>query len=113
MPKEYIYENYRIGKGTEVSGKDYLLYRFYEILPGFLSWLTIILAVVFVGLPATVAEKSSAPVFDYPAPRYPQIPDITKVEQLLPYVRRVMTLPMPYSGDQRPGRAAVLRPEAG
>ncbi|HNX25501.1 MAG TPA: hypothetical protein PKG60_15745 [Spirochaetota bacterium] len=46
MPKEYIYENYRIGRGDEVSGKDYLLYRFYEILPGFLSWLTIILAVV-------------------------------------------------------------------
>ena len=46
MPKEYIYENYRIGKGDELSGSDYLLYRFYEILPGFLSWLTIILAVV-------------------------------------------------------------------
>lgn len=47
MSKEYIYENYRIGKGDEVSGRDYILYRFYEILPGALSWLTIILAVVF------------------------------------------------------------------
>jgi hypothetical protein len=41
--------------------------------------------------------------FDYPAPRYPKIPDITTVEQLLPYVRRVVQRPMPYSGDQRPG----------
>lgn len=47
MPAEYIYEKYRTGKAAELSGKDYLLYRFYEILPGFLSWMTIILALVF------------------------------------------------------------------
>jgi hypothetical protein len=41
--------------------------------------------------------------FDYPAPRYPQIPNIATVEQLLPYVRRIVERPMPYTGDQRPG----------
>jgi len=47
MPAEYIYEKYRTGKADDLSGRDYLLYRFYEILPGFLSWLTIVLALVF------------------------------------------------------------------
>jgi cellulose synthase/poly-beta-1,6-N-acetylglucosamine synthase-like glycosyltransferase len=47
MPAEYIYEKYRTGKADELSGSDYLLYRFYEILPGFLSWLTIVLALLF------------------------------------------------------------------
>ncbi len=42
----YRYEDYRIGKGSELSGGDYIRYRFWEILPGFVSWLTIILAVV-------------------------------------------------------------------
>jgi len=40
---------------------------------------------------------------DYPAPRYPTIPNITTVDQLLPYVRRIVGRPMPYTGDQRPG----------
>lgn len=43
---DYRYEDYRIGRGDELTGRDYILYRFYEILPGFLSWLTIILAFV-------------------------------------------------------------------
>src|SRR6266542_2585297 len=56
----------------------------------------------------TYTSVSTAPKprnFDYPAPRYPKIPDITTVEQLLPYVRRVVSRPMPYTGDQRPGYA--------
>ncbi|MBI3949891.1 MAG: hypothetical protein HY314_05495, partial [Acidobacteria bacterium] len=40
---------------------------------------------------------------EYPAPRYPKIPNITTVEQLLPYVRHIVERPMPYSGDQRSG----------
>lgn len=43
---EYRYEDRRIGRGDELEGRDFILYRFYEILPGFLSWATIILAVV-------------------------------------------------------------------
>jgi hypothetical protein len=43
---EYRYEACRIGKGDELRGKDYKLYRFYEILPGFLSWFTILVAVL-------------------------------------------------------------------
>ncbi|HAR96500.1 MAG TPA: hypothetical protein DCR97_11140 [Deltaproteobacteria bacterium] len=41
---EYKYEDCRIGKGDELQGRDYLLYRVYEILPGFLSWFTIFAA---------------------------------------------------------------------
>ncbi len=43
---EYRYEDCRIGKADELRGGDYALYRFYEILPGFLSWLTIVLAIL-------------------------------------------------------------------
>jgi len=41
----YRYEDYRIGRGDELSGREYIHYRFWEILPGAVSWLTIILAV--------------------------------------------------------------------
>lgn len=40
--KKYIYENFRFGKADELSGLDYYQYRFWEILPGACSWLTII-----------------------------------------------------------------------
>lgn len=43
---EYRYEDYRIGKGDELRGRDHTLYRFYEILPGFLSWFTILAALL-------------------------------------------------------------------
>ena len=42
---ECSYENCRIGKGDELRGRDYVLYRVYEILPGFLSWFTIFAAI--------------------------------------------------------------------
>ncbi|OPY81079.1 MAG: N-glycosyltransferase [Syntrophorhabdus sp. PtaU1.Bin153] len=42
----YRYEDCRIGKGDELRGRDYVRYRFYEILPGFLSWFTIFAAIV-------------------------------------------------------------------
>jgi hypothetical protein len=42
---EYRYEDCRIGKGDELRGKDRIGYRFYEILPGFLSWFTIFAAI--------------------------------------------------------------------
>ncbi|HET9531246.1 MAG TPA: hypothetical protein VFQ92_12890, partial [Blastocatellia bacterium] len=55
-------------------------------------------------LPSQATEK---PLTDdrqaYPAPRYPAVPNITTVDQLLPYVRRIVERPMPYTGDQRPG----------
>lgn len=59
-------------------------------------------------LPGALSSPASgvAPMpgkFEYPAPRYPKIPDITTVEQLLPYVRHIVGRPMPYTGDQRPG----------
>ncbi|MCK4540215.1 glycosyltransferase family 2 protein [Candidatus Parcubacteria bacterium] len=37
----------KIGKATELLGKDYKLYRVLEILPGFLSWSTILLLLIF------------------------------------------------------------------
>lgn len=46
MSGEYIYEKWRIGKGSELSGLDYIRYRFWEILPGAFSWGTIIGAFV-------------------------------------------------------------------
>ena len=36
----------KIGRASELSGKDRVVYRLLEILPGFLSWGTI-LAVIF------------------------------------------------------------------
>jgi len=46
VSEKYIYEKWRIGKGSELSGVDYLRYRFWEILPGACSWGTIIGAIV-------------------------------------------------------------------
>ena len=43
---EYKYTDCRIGKADELTGKEYILYRFYEILPGLLSWSTIIAAII-------------------------------------------------------------------
>ena len=37
----------KLGRADELSGKEYKLYRFLEILPGFLSWATLILLTVF------------------------------------------------------------------
>src|SRR5437879_5592633 len=57
-------------------------------------------------MPSSATGNSfSSPAFDYPAPRYPKIREINTVEQLLPYVRRIVQRPMPYTGDQRPGYA--------
>ena len=44
MPQENYY--LKIGSAADLSGKDRVLYRLFEILPGFLSWLTI-LGVIF------------------------------------------------------------------
>ncbi|MBI2819435.1 MAG: hypothetical protein HYX73_05605 [Acidobacteria bacterium] len=41
----------------------------------------------------------------YPAPRYPKVPDITSVEQLLPYARFIVAKP----GD----KTIVIRPGYG
>ncbi|MCS6805226.1 MAG: hypothetical protein RMM98_01660 [Acidobacteriota bacterium] len=62
----------------------------------------ILLACLVSGGPFSQAAPA-LPALDYPAPRYQKIPDITTVEQLLPYVRHVVQRPMPYTGDQRPG----------
>lgn len=62
------------------------------VLPGALS-------------PPATGGRIAPRSFSYPAPRYPKIPEISTVEQLLPYVRRIVERPMPYSGDQRPGFA--------
>ncbi len=37
-----IHKPPHIGRATELTGKDYLLYRFFEMIPGILSWGTII-----------------------------------------------------------------------
>ncbi|MEA1962708.1 MAG: glycosyltransferase family 2 protein [Patescibacteria group bacterium] len=37
----------KIGKAAELRGKDYKLYRVLEILPGFLSWSTLLLLLIF------------------------------------------------------------------
>ncbi len=40
-------ENYfKIGRASELEGKDRIIYRLFEILPGFLSWGTIILMIL-------------------------------------------------------------------
>jgi hypothetical protein len=66
--------------------------------------LAIMSAVVPATTPAPAAGRTSASgKIEFPTPRYPKVPDITTVEQLLPYARRIATRPMPYTGDQRPG----------
>ncbi len=65
---------------------------------------------VFVGINfVSSTTAGSKPIasrkFEYASPRYPKIPNITTVDQLLPYVRRIVGRPMPYTGDQRPGYA--------
>ena len=37
----------KIGKATELHGRDYKLYRVLEILPGFLSWSTLLFLLIF------------------------------------------------------------------
>lgn len=37
----------KVGKATELHGKDYKLYRILEILPGFLSWATLLGLIIF------------------------------------------------------------------
>ena len=32
---------YKVGRATDLSGRDHLIYRFFEMLPGLLAWLTI------------------------------------------------------------------------
>jgi hypothetical protein len=48
----------KVGKATELSGNDRRLYRFFEILPGFLSWGTLILLIIL-----TAFLEFSAPSF--------------------------------------------------
>jgi hypothetical protein len=37
----------KIGRADELKGRDYKIYRYLEILPGFLSWFTLIFLVIF------------------------------------------------------------------
>ena len=37
----------KIGKATDLTGKDYKLYRFLEMLPGILSWGTLLILIIF------------------------------------------------------------------
>jgi hypothetical protein len=46
LSDKYNYYKYRTGKADDLSGKDYYHYRFWEILPGALSWGTLLGAVV-------------------------------------------------------------------
>ncbi|MDD4803826.1 MAG: glycosyltransferase family 2 protein [Candidatus Pacebacteria bacterium] len=43
--KESIY--YRVGKASDLTGKDYFIYRILEIIPGFLAWFTILSIFLF------------------------------------------------------------------
>ncbi|MFC1729771.1 glycosyltransferase [candidate division KSB1 bacterium] len=38
----YLPEDFHTGRASELKGKDRLLYRLFEILPGFMSWATLI-----------------------------------------------------------------------
>lgn len=38
----YLPDDFHVGRASELKGKDRLLYRLFEILPGFLSWITLI-----------------------------------------------------------------------
>jgi hypothetical protein len=38
---------FKIGKATDLTGKDRKLYRTFEILPGFLSWTTLLVLIIF------------------------------------------------------------------
>ena len=37
----------KIGRATELTGRDRVLYRFLEILPGLLSWATLLVLIIF------------------------------------------------------------------
>ncbi|MGA8430473.1 MAG: hypothetical protein WB729_11685 [Candidatus Sulfotelmatobacter sp.] len=53
--------------------------------------------------PAADSGPETAVALTHPSPRYPEVPDVTELEQLLPYARHIAQRPMPYTGDQRPG----------
>jgi len=40
-------DNLKIGRATDLAGKDRILYRSLEILPGFLSWMTLVVLIIF------------------------------------------------------------------
>jgi len=46
MEAERLHKPPHIGRASELSGGDRVLYRFYEMIPGFLSWGTIIAVIV-------------------------------------------------------------------
>lgn len=56
-------------------------------------------------LAASFAASSSAQLPGYPAPRYPKIPDITSVDQLMPYARYIVA--------KRGDKTIVMRPGYG
>ncbi|HEC32828.1 MAG TPA: hypothetical protein ENI63_01040, partial [Candidatus Kaiserbacteria bacterium] len=38
----YLPDDFHVGRASELEGRDRLLYRFFEILPGLLSWTTLV-----------------------------------------------------------------------
>ena len=50
----------KIGKATQLEGKDRKLYRFLEIFPGLLSWGTLLLLIIFSYFYITIIEITSS-----------------------------------------------------
>ncbi|OGG62268.1 hypothetical protein A3C87_02560 [Candidatus Kaiserbacteria bacterium RIFCSPHIGHO2_02_FULL_49_34] len=48
--------DFHVGRATELKGSDYRLYRALEILPGFLSWATLLLIIVLAAFAPFVAS---------------------------------------------------------
>ena len=54
---------FKVGRASDLSGSDRILYRFFEILPGFLSWLTI-LGTIFLSMYVPVVAAYFIIAFD-------------------------------------------------
>ncbi|MBI4481275.1 MAG: hypothetical protein HY652_00150 [Acidobacteria bacterium] len=60
--------------------------------------------VLFRAFPTRTGPAASRPQsFSYPAPRYPDIPKVGTVEELLANARHIITRKKPYTGNQFPG----------
>ena len=51
----YLPEDFHVGRASELEGGNRTLYKFFEILPGLLSWLTLIGVVLLSFLAPTAA----------------------------------------------------------
>ncbi|MBI4482725.1 MAG: hypothetical protein HY652_07535 [Acidobacteria bacterium] len=63
---------------------------------GWTHWMT-------AGQPGWVSAGPAGPLPGYPKPRYPAVPQVNSVDDLVPNAKVIVTRNMPYSGNQFPG----------